>query len=172
MIVIEGFDMSGKTTLAGRIADRLRWPVLHTGGPTTDEADVVSCLIRSRRRMEQKCVQDRITHISESVYSMTEFPAKAARALDAIREIPPTVMMIYCKPPPEFLMRALHEEHVAKAHDTCDILDRIKRDTAQMIAFYDTVMAMVSLRVEVIHYNRCLPGDMARIMNIVEERFV
>lgn len=171
MIIVEGFDMSGKTTLAGKISERLGWPVLHTGGPTRDEADVVACLVRSRQRMQRKCVQDRVTHVSESVYSMTEFPRKAALALDAIREIPPSVMFIYCKPPPPFLLRAMKDEHVAKAHDTNDLLDRIEREAAEMIAFYDTVVAMVARRVDVIYYNRCQEGDLERVMQLVEERF-
>lgn len=171
MIVVEGFDASGKTTLATRIAERLRWPVLHTGGPTTDEADVLACLIRSRQRMQKKCVQDRITHVSESVYSMTEFPAKAARALDAIREIPSTVMVVYAKPPPEFLVEALLHEHRQQAWDTNDHLERVHRDARTMIAFYDTVMAMVELRVPVIRFDRSRPGETEKILKLVEERF-
>ena len=172
MIVVEGFDASGKSTLAKKSADRLGWPVLHTGGPTTDEADVIACLHRSKMRWQKKVVQDRITHISESVYSMTEFPAKAARALDAICEIPPTAFVIYCKPPPEFLMRALREDHKAKSWDTDDHMDRVERDAAQMIAFYDTVMAMVSLRCQVHIYDRTVDQGAVNIITAIEERFL
>jgi len=172
MIVVEGFDASGKSTLAKRIADLLGWPVLHTGGPTTDEADVVACLHRSRQRMQKHVVQDRITHVSESVYSHLEFPAKAARALDAIREIPPTVMVIYAKPPPEFLIDALMHEHRQQAWDTNDHLERVHRDSRSMIAFYDTVMAMVALRTSVVRFDRSVPGETEKILKLVEERFV
>lgn len=171
MIVVEGFDMSGKSTLANILGAELGWPVLHTGGPTRDEADVVSCLLRSLQRMQKRCVQDRVTHVSESVYSMTEFPTKAALALDAIREIPPTVMMIYCRPAPEFLVRALADEHREKAWDTQDHMYRIRRDAATMIAFYDTVMAMVERRVDVIRYDRCDSLAATRIVRTAIERF-
>lgn len=172
MIVVEGFDASGKSTLAKRIAEMLHWPVLHTGGPTSDEADVIACLMRSRSRWQKKVVQDRVTHISESVYSHLEFPAKAARALEAIREIPPTVFMVYCKPPPEFLTNALIEEHRQQAWDTNDHLERVHRDARSMIAFYDTVMAMVSLRCQVHVYDRSREPGAESILKLVEERFL
>lgn len=172
MIIVEGFDCSGKSTLANRIAGRLGWPVLHTGGPTRDEADVVSCLVRSRTRWQKRVVQDRITHISESVYSHLEFPAKAARALDAIREIPPTVLVVYCKPPPEYLLDALAHEHRQQAWDTNDHLERVRRDARSMIAFYDTVMMMVRLRCPVHVYDRSREPSAESIMKIIEERFL
>lgn len=172
MIVIEGFDASGKSTLANRIGELLKWPVLHTGGPTRDEADVIHCLHRSRQRMQKKVVQDRITHISESVYSMTEFPAKAALAINAIREIPTHITLIYCRPPPEFLLAALTTEHAQKAWDTGDHMERVERDAKTMIAFYDTIMHVVGLRVNVVNYNRTLPSDTARIMKMIEEHYL
>lgn len=172
MIVVEGFDASGKSTLAKRIADLLDWPILHTGGPTTDEVDVMTCLHRSEQRMRMRVVQDRITHISESVYSHLEFPAKAARALDAIREIPSTTFVVYCKPPPEFLIDALTHEHEQHAWDTGDHLERLHRDARSMIAFYDTVMAMVRLRCPVYIYDRSCEPDAGSILKIIEERFL
>ena len=123
-------------------------------------------------RWQKKVVQDRITHISESVYSMTEFPAKAARALDAVKEIPPTVFLVYCKPSPEFLLKALRDEHTSKAWDTDDHMDRVIRGAAQMIAFYDTVMAMVSLRCQVHVYDRTVDQGAADIITAIEERFL
>jgi hypothetical protein len=154
MIVVEGFDMSGKSTLAKAIGQAKGWPVLHTGGPTTDLQDVIACLHRSRVRMTEPCVQDRITHVSESVYSMTEFPKKAGWAIAHLHEIAVPVCVIYCRPPTEFLMDALREEHVAKAHDTCDILDRIRRDAYEMIHYYDTIMEVVKQRNRIVVYDR------------------
>lgn len=172
MIIVEGFDASGKSTLAKKIADMLGWPILHTGGPTSDEADVVSCLIRSQLRWGKKVVQDRVTHVSESVYSHLEFPAKAARALDAIREISPHVFVVYCRPPPEFLLNALFEEHRQQVWDTDDHLERVRRDARSMIAFYDTVMAMVALRCHVHAYDRSREPGAESILKLVEERFL
>lgn len=171
MIIVEGFDTSGKSTLALKIAGRLGWPVLHTGGPTTDEADVVRCLVRSESRMRQQCVQDRVTHISESVYSMTAFPYKAALALSAIKNIPPHVMVIYCRPPTEFLLEALQSEHNDKEWDTDAHMARVVHHAPQMIAFYDTVMAMVGHRVTITRFDRSQAGSTERILDLVRERY-
>lgn len=172
MIIVEGFDASGKSTLAKRIGDVLGWPVLHTGGPTTDEADVVSCLHRSMQRAQKKVVQDRITHISESVYSMTANPGKAALALNAIREIPTTVTLIYCRPPTDVMVSALEREHIRKGYDTPKHMAMITRDAATMIAFYDTVMAMASHRIKpIMIHNRCDPLSEQRIVNHITQRY-
>lgn len=170
MIIVEGFDGSGKSTLANRIGELLGWEVLHTGGPTKDETDVISCLLRSRQRMRQHCVQDRITHISESAYSMLTHPNKAARALDNLRDIHPQMTVIYCRPATEFLVQEL-SAHVRKEWDNDEHMSTVVANARQIIAAYDTIMAVVSLRVDVLHYNRQLPGDVTRILNIVERRF-
>lgn len=170
MIIVEGFDGSGKSTLARRIGERLGWEVLHTGGPTTDETDVLPCLLRSRQRMKQRVVQDRITHVSESAYSMLTHPNKAARALDNLRDIGPQVLVVYCRPPTEFLIQEL-SAHVRKEWDNDDHMTMVVGNARQIIAAYDTIMSVVALRNHVHHHNRCLPDDTDRILGIVERRF-
>lgn len=172
MIIVEGFDCSGKTTLANKIGALLKWPVMHTGGPTTDEADVMRCLHRSVTRFSKQVVQDRTTHISESVYSMTEFPRKAALAINALREIPPFVMLVYCRPSPEFLVSALKDEHRHEVWDTDAHMERVVANARQMIAFYDTVMEIVALRVTgIIRYDRAVAGADEAILEEAKRRF-
>lgn len=170
MIIVEGFDGSGKSTLANLIGDLLGWEVLHTGGPTTDEADVISCLLRSRQRMRHRCVQDRITHISEAAYSLLSHPQKAARALDNLRDIHPQLTVIYCRPPTEFLVQEM-SAHVRKEWDNDDHMSMVVANSRQIIAIYDTIMAVVALRVDVLTYDRSAIGDGERILRIIERRF-
>lgn len=170
MIIVEGFDGSGKSTLATKIGKLLGWEVLHTGGPTKDEADVISCLLRSRQRMRARCVQDRITHISESAYSLLTHPNKAARALDNLRDIHPQMTVIYCRPATEFLVQEL-SAHVRKEWDSDDHMSTVVANARQIIAAYDTIMSIVGLRVSILAYDRTVPEDSDRILKIVERRF-
>lgn len=172
MIVIEGFDCSGKSTLATRLSNAIGWPVLHTGGPTHTVDDVVACLSRSRLRWRRRIIQDRITHVSESVYSHLSYPLKSARALDAIAQIPSNVLMIYCRPPPGYLLNAILKEHRRESWDSAEHMSRVLRDAPGMIAFYDTVMAMVALRCNVHVYDRLAEPDAESIIALAKERFL
>lgn len=168
MIVVEGFDGAGKSTLAEAIGAKLGWPVLHTGGPTKDAADVILCLDRSKQRLRQRCVQDRITHISESVYSMLTHPAKAARALDRLREVEMAWVVVYCRPPDAALIEAL-ARHTAKEWDTKEHLATIASSVEQLIRIYDAVMEVAAIHTaRMIRYDRTVPGILERTVNEVE----
>lgn len=143
MIVIEGFDGSGKSTLAAAIAKRAGVPVLHTGGPTTSTSDVLMCLTRSENRMRDRCVQDRVTHISESVYSMLTAPMKAALALERLEEVRHARMIIYCRPPLATLMQAL-ASHKNEEYDTPAFMTFVRQNAMALVSIYDTIMTRVS----------------------------
>jgi adenylate kinase family enzyme len=173
VIIVEGFDCSGKSTLALKIALALKIPVLHPGGPTRDESDVVACLLRSLSRMKQRCVQDRVTHISESVYSMLPRPKHAVLALNSIREVAHAELIIYCRPPTEFLLQALVGNHKVKEHDDIEKLGMAMQEAPTLIRLYDTVMHLVAMYAgcRVITYDRAKIGDQEHIMEIVKRKF-
>lgn len=172
MIVVEGFDCSGKSTLAARIGAELGWPVLHPGGPTNDEQDVYNCLLRSLSRMRQRCVQDRITHISESVYSMLRYPQKAAIALCAMREVAHAELVVYCRPPTEMLLDSLRD-HAVKEHDDPEKLAKTLEDAPTLIRLYDTVMhlAVHYCGVRVLKHDRAILESEEHILSIVRRKF-
>lgn len=153
MIVVEGFDGSGKSTLAARIAEHLKWTVLHTGGPTIDTRDVDRCLYRSLTRMKGQNVQDRITHISESVYSMLDRPEQAALALGKIHELKDARVVVYCRPPTAFLLKEVMS-HKPKEHESWTHVQGLKKNAPALISIYDCVIAIVSRHTRVIRYDR------------------
>lgn len=171
MIIVEGFDASGKTTLANEIGRAMGWQVLHTGGPTRDEDDVYACLFRSCQRMRMKCVQDRITHISESVYSLLHKPTKAAIAIDALGDIRAPTMVIYCRPPDEVLLKGVLEDHRREAHDTDEHMARVLETAPALIRAYDTIMEIVALRNKIVRYDRTVQGDMQRVVEMATRWF-
>jgi|SRR5690606_16211814 len=171
MIIVEGFDASGKTTLANEIGRAMGWQVLHTGGPTRDEGDVYACLFRSYQRMRMRCVQDRVTHISESVYSLLHRPAKAAIAIDALKDIRAPMMVVYCRPPDEALLKGVLEDHRRKAHDTDEHMARVLETAPALIKAYDTIMEIVALRNKIVRYDRTVQGDMLRVIEIATRWF-
>lgn len=164
MIVVEGFDFSGKSTLAQAIGDRLGWPVVHTGGPTTDVDDVRRCLRRSRERFSQPNVQDRTTHISEACYSAVSHPAKAALALYSMREVTHAWLVIYCRPDIGKMVNAFMQDHVAKTHDNYDALRQTREDSNYIARYYDTVMELVAEYTTVIRYDRFEPGALEKMV--------
>lgn len=172
MIIIEGFDCAGKTTLAHALSNMLNVPMHQLGGPTRDEADVEACLIKCLTRMRQRCVQDRVTHISESVYSMLTNPKKAVIALNSIREVTHAELIIYCRPPTEFLLSEL-TKHQMKEGDTLEHCQTIVDGAPTLIRLYDSMMTMASYYAgpRVITYDRSKDGDLDHIKAIVRRKF-
>jgi len=172
VIVVEGFDCSGKSTLANKIGAALKWDVLHTGGPTKDCHDVERCIARSYARMHMKCVQDRVTHISETVYSMLTHPEKAAIALNSIREIAVAELVIYCRPPTEFLLEEFMN-HERKDHDDFTELETLERNAPMVIRTYDTIMHLVAqyVGVRLLKHDRTDPRSEQQIIDIVRRKF-
>lgn len=142
MIVVEGFDGSGKTTLSQLIAESIGWPVYHTGGPTRDLADVHRCLHRSALRYSEHCIQDRCTHISESVYSMMTKPDQASIALARLEAVGQAKAVIYCRPHKDVLLQSIRT-HAVKTHETQAHVRSVIENADALIGIYDTVMALV-----------------------------
>ena len=122
--------------------------------------------------MRQRCVQDRVTHISETVYSMLEHPQKAAVAMCAIREVSVAEMIVYCRPPTEFLLSELNN-HLAKEHDDPAKFARVMETAPLLIKVYDTVMHLVSAYagVRMLRHDRTDPFSLNHIVKIAERKF-
>lgn len=169
MIVVEGFDTSGKSTLADAIGAEFKLPVLHTGGPTTSISDVMMCLARSEARLHERCVQDRITHVSESVYSMLTAPSKAALAIARLEKLSDAWVVIYCRPPRQVMLDAIRA-HELKNHDTPEFISFVAKNSDHLITIYDTIMTRVSniSGIRFIMYDRTVPGAAQLLIDTVK----
>ena len=152
MIIVEGYDGSGKTTVAEKIGDRFELPVYHAGGPPDGELGVMSCAARSLSRMGVRCVQDRVTQVSHSVYSMLRKPRESAIALSRITDLKAARLLIYCRPQLPTLLSNV-ERHVTKAHDTDAHNQFVKASANALYYVYDTVVALASYNVAIAIYD-------------------
>lgn len=127
-IVVEGADGSGKSTLVDFLAQSLKWPVVHSEGPTKT-ADELNA--RAMRFLAQdRVIFDRHCIVSERVYGtmrgnvMTK--PKHEFAFHHQKNL-----IIYCR------FAGPLDEHVAKEHDTREHLDMIQRNHQRILAAYD-----------------------------------
>lgn len=137
MIVLEGADNSGKSTLAAKFSTI---PVYTAGPAPKNEDDENRCLIEQINRSGKMCVQDRLTCISQQVYANRLFDTKlAAYVTDMIKM--PTVIIVYCRPPDRVLMDM--STHNVKSYDTEDHIRKILDNQHDFIERYDSLMSTI-----------------------------
>lgn len=139
MIVLEGPDNSGKSTLAKVLSEEFGLPVYHAGGPPASVKEMnkrVDFILNNH----SKFIFDRIPLISEPVYCIlrggNNMFAESEELYSALREIKPII--IYCRPPLSVLMAEDNRE--AKSHDNPKHLKKVGDNKLLLIDRYDQVM--------------------------------
>lgn len=69
MIIVEGPDNSGKTTLSNRLAKDLDFEVIHSPGPLDRGVKMISWLFNEMVQQKEGVIYDRISLISDMVYA-------------------------------------------------------------------------------------------------------
>lgn len=139
MIIIEGPDNSGKSTLANYIAREVNKPLHHFGGPPKNFTQLLSRINFCEQNHDQY-VFDRIPLISEPVYSILRNRNLVHELNDAeshyrtLRDLEPII--IYCRPPRETMVKG----HKGKQHDSQAQLDFIEENAEELITRYDEMM--------------------------------
>ena len=171
MIVVEGYDAAGKSTLAQALARHFKMKVTTIGGPTGDIQDCIDWLNRCMDRFTGRYVQDRVTHVSEIVYSIHRNPLKAGIAMSRLSDLRQCRGFVYCRPPTETILESLRTQHVVKPYDKPDHLVRVQNDAQNMIAVYDAVARCVSTYAPAISYDRTQPpSEYRKVIAFLEER--
>jgi len=145
MIIIEGPDNSGKSSLANTLSKHLGIIVHHSGGPPRTDTEIVERneftinTLQSKNRM----VFDRVPCISDQVYGplirgYTVFSADHLVQLSQDLDHP----IIYCRAPTRVLMEVEHG-HVSHGHDTPEHLRGVMQNTKRIIENYDKLMAAI-----------------------------
>lgn len=139
MIIIEGPDNSGKSTLATYLGYELNIEVYHGGGPPASEEQLLQrinfCLDN-----HDKYIFDRIPLISEPVYSILRPQGNMLANHEDLyyhfRKLKPII--IYCRPQTGLLLN--WEKHNVKAYDSKDHVEKVIEKAEQLVNRYDEVM--------------------------------
>lgn len=150
MIILEGPDNSGKSTLANALADMFGYKVVHPGGAPKNLTDEVNMMINQRLLAEQNIIHDRVTCLSQPVYNTLRGEFNTNRKyMPYIRQFEndANVVIIYCRPPNELVLKMDGHEH--KPHETAEHFQLVQQNQRLFVAAYDALMANVNH----IHYD-------------------
>lgn len=143
MIVLEGCDGAGKSTLGEQLAKAYQLPLVHQkGGPNRTQEELFADMReRNERQKTELVIYDRIPIISENVYgkilrghSRMENPEGLVMFNQWIETKP---LLIYCRPP---VSRLVNSELIKKEHDSAEHIDQLKTRIVQVSACYDDLM--------------------------------
>lgn len=136
MIVVEGPDNAGKSTLSSEIGLQR----FSAGPAPRDSLELRECLRDQKARASVPCIQDRLTCISQQVYSDAPESSILQRDLDELIE-KPMFVVVYCRPPERVLMD--FSTHKVKSYDTEKSLEKITDNQHTYIERYDELMRSI-----------------------------
>lgn len=135
MIIIEGPDNSGKSTLAERLSQELKIPVIHSQRPSGSPSEILE---HSFKQLQpQMAILDRVYAMSEYVYGpicrgATDLGDLHHKALIDLYNRP--YLIIYCRPPMETILK----------NDGRDQMEGVLDNHQAIVERYDELMMEVS----------------------------
>lgn len=140
MIIIEGPDNAGKSTLATQLSLALGIPIHHSGGPAQNEDEIVNRAEIVFDNNGHK-IFDRVPFISDYVYRtvMQDKPSPFTdiklvhRYIKRMKKQHPVV--IFCWPPKHVMLSL--EGHSKSEHETQEHFDRVKAHQHDIVNLYE-----------------------------------
>ncbi len=136
MIILEGMDGTGKSTLAKRMI----LPVLHPGAPPKTVALEKLFFMDQQNKAELPIIYDRVTCISQQVYRKRMFDKYYIDPLNRLIQSA-RVVVVYCRPPDEVVLNI--DNHTVSEHDTPEMLQLVKDNAALFLESYDKLMEKI-----------------------------
>lgn len=156
LVVIEGPDGSGKSTLVKALAAMFGWPVHHSGGPPRTKADLERKFTDLEAALSSSAsglVLDRHPAISEPIYRAAAgevcmmTPAVMLYRLAALKPV-----VVYCR------LTSMTEmwqsiDRSSKPHKPAAHLEQVLRDYQTVVSKYDLTFSDPDLGFPVLRYN-------------------
>ncbi len=138
MIIIEGPDNAGKSTLAAILSKTFNLPIHHAGGPPKNYDEIME---RSNYILNNSSgfIFDRVPFISEPVYSILRnynLFADEFEVYNRLKKLKPII--IYCRPPDNIILDLT--THGVKDWDDLDHLLGVSNNIKKLVDRYDEVM--------------------------------
>lgn len=135
MIILEGFDGAGKSTLASRLSKKFNLVSYHAGGKPLSEIHKNECIRVQRAISDFPVIHDRVTCVSTFCYEMLmskpdghDMVYHAKRLLD----YNPNTIYVYCRHEEKY-----EQAHEIKDYDSNEHLAYIAANRKRIIEHYD-----------------------------------
>jgi len=140
MIIVEGPDGSGKSTLGKKLGGR----VLHSGGPCTDPDELMARVKRLSEQYREGDVIDRFPYLSEIVYGQPAIidPMLLISMWEEFQE-KRNARLIYCRTDIPTMYKNI--SHKAKEHKSAEYLEEVKSRYFEIVTKYDELFSIVSV---------------------------
>lgn len=143
MIILEGPDGAGKSTLAQQLSADLNVPLHHSGGPPRDRQEIIARQARMNKDLLAGVVKvyDRAPCISDPIYGPiirgeTPFDDYTHLALEFRMRL--KVPVIYCRPRLAFIHAALVDRlEPEKTYKPQKHIDGVRKNVDAIVASYD-----------------------------------
>lgn len=133
-IIVEGFDNSGKSTLA----ESFGLEVIHPGLAPKGRYEESKCLEVQAKQARLPVVLDRVTCISTQVYGGRLFDPYLKSYLTDMLTTHHCVL-IYCRPDLDRILD--FSRHQSKGYDKPSQVDWLKKNAVRLVAQYDQLMS-------------------------------
>ncbi|MCK4960814.1 MAG: hypothetical protein KAT00_15480 [Planctomycetes bacterium] len=143
MIVVEGPDGSGKSTLVAELQEMFGFDVVRWNKPPKSAEELAHNLRTSKDLIKTEVIQDHIPWITEPIYDVAKNGADRAAtwfhyqtAVTLFRST-----LIYCRPPMRVIQK--HAGDRSSPCDTADYLAWVERNCEDLVGLYDLFMSAV-----------------------------
>jgi len=171
LIVIEGADGCGKSTLVKQLNKDLGLPVFHSGGPKTkgamekmlDDLEIMSFC-------KQAYICDRVPFVSELVYSQAFGREPVIPAKDLMDYwLLPDIKIVYCKIDQATALANMSREF--KAHKPAEHTAIVEQRHADIVNIYDDLIdSAESARIKVFEYDWTDPTHYEQLKAFINEQ--
>lgn len=134
LIIIEGVDASGKSTLASALSDALGMSIVPSEGPPRHPGEINERL--ARYAQYDNVIFDRHPVISQPIYGQLRQPAERINSLFECQLYDVQPIFIYCEVSGNNKQLDFFDRHTRKTYDTDDHMQQVDHNYHLLLASY------------------------------------